>query len=41
MVLFIGAKHFKAELLGSFSSLCKDPNPHVRKTVSGGFHEVM
>ncbi|XP_052106296.1 serine/threonine-protein phosphatase 4 regulatory subunit 4-like isoform X8 [Mytilus californianus] len=40
MVLFIGAKHFKSELLGCFSSLCKDPNVQVRKTVSGGFHEV-
>lgn len=40
MVLFIGAKHFKNELNTCFSSLCKDPNVQVRKTVSGGFHEV-
>ena len=27
-------------MLSTFSSLCKDPNNQVRKTVSGGFHEV-
>ncbi|KAK3094055.1 hypothetical protein FSP39_023500 [Pinctada imbricata] len=40
MVLFTGAKCFKSELHGTFSSLCKDPHISVRKTVSTGYHEV-
>ena len=41
MVMFVGAKSFKAELGACFSNLCKDPNIEVRKSVSLGFHEVM
>ncbi|XP_060071594.1 serine/threonine-protein phosphatase 4 regulatory subunit 4-like isoform X3 [Ylistrum balloti] len=40
MFVFVGPKHFKVDLLGIFSSLCKDPNSQVRKTVASGFHEV-
>ena len=40
MVLFTGAKHYKSELHGTFSSLCKDPHTSVRKTMSSGYHEV-
>ncbi|XP_062568664.1 serine/threonine-protein phosphatase 4 regulatory subunit 4-like [Saccostrea cucullata] len=40
MVLFTGAKQFKADLHVTFSHLCKDPHFIVRKTISSGFHEV-
>jgi hypothetical protein len=40
MVLFCGAKQFKPELHVTFTHLCKDPHFIVRKTISGGFHEV-
>ncbi|XP_053409044.1 serine/threonine-protein phosphatase 4 regulatory subunit 4-like [Mercenaria mercenaria] len=40
MVLFVGAKSFKSELGVCFSSICKDPNVEVRKTLSSGFHEI-
>ncbi|XP_056021405.1 serine/threonine-protein phosphatase 4 regulatory subunit 4-like isoform X8 [Ostrea edulis] len=40
MVLFSGAKQFKQELHVTFTHLCKDPHFIVRKTISGGFHEV-
>ncbi|KAJ8311079.1 hypothetical protein KUTeg_011370 [Tegillarca granosa] len=40
MVLFIGAKQFKSELYGTFSSLCKDPHNQVRKIMSSSYHEV-
>ncbi|XP_052767740.1 serine/threonine-protein phosphatase 4 regulatory subunit 4-like isoform X2 [Mya arenaria] len=40
MVMFVGAKSFKAELGTCFSHLCKDPNVEVRKTLSSGFHEI-
>ncbi|XP_052697105.1 serine/threonine-protein phosphatase 4 regulatory subunit 4-like isoform X3 [Crassostrea angulata] len=40
MVLFCGAKQFKPDLHVTFTHLCKDPHFMVRKTISGGFHEV-
>lgn len=40
MVLFCGAKQFKPDLHITFTHLCKDPHFMVRKTISGGFHEV-
>ncbi|XP_063958777.1 serine/threonine-protein phosphatase 4 regulatory subunit 4-like isoform X6 [Lytechinus pictus] len=40
MVLFAGARKFKAELHGTFASLCDDPHPQVRATLACGFHEV-
>ncbi|XP_041467949.1 serine/threonine-protein phosphatase 4 regulatory subunit 4-like isoform X4 [Lytechinus variegatus] len=40
MVLFAGARKFKAELHGTFASLCDDPQPQVRATLACGFHEV-
>ncbi|XP_072182400.1 serine/threonine-protein phosphatase 4 regulatory subunit 4-like [Diadema setosum] len=40
MVLFAGPRNFKAELHGTFASLCDDPQPQVRATLACGFHEV-
>ena len=40
MVLFVGARNFKAELSSSFSHLCCDPHYLVRRSVAAGFHEV-
>ncbi|XP_076464367.1 serine/threonine-protein phosphatase 4 regulatory subunit 4-like [Babylonia areolata] len=40
MALFVGTKSFKGELLGTLTSLCRDPHFIVRKTIASGFHEV-
>ncbi|KAL5008249.1 hypothetical protein ScPMuIL_013830 [Solemya velum] len=41
MVLFIGFKNFKSELHSTFSSLCKDDQPQVRRTMALSFHEIV
>ena len=40
MVLFVGARNFKAELSSTFSQLCCDPHHLVRRSAAAGFHEV-
>ncbi|KAK3599632.1 hypothetical protein CHS0354_029090 [Potamilus streckersoni] len=40
MVVFIVSKSFKSDLGNVFSSLSKDPNVLVRKTLASGFHEI-
>ncbi|XP_072036473.1 serine/threonine-protein phosphatase 4 regulatory subunit 4-like [Amphiura filiformis] len=40
LVLFVGARNFKSDLHGTFTSLCDDPNKSVRITTACGFHEV-
>ncbi|CAI9734860.1 serine/threonine-protein phosphatase 4 regulatory subunit 4-like isoform X4 [Octopus vulgaris] len=39
--LFVGAKDFESELLETFSMMCKDSLPAVRKNMAHGFHEVV
>ncbi|XP_014772993.1 serine/threonine-protein phosphatase 4 regulatory subunit 4 [Octopus bimaculoides] len=39
--LFVGAKDFESELLETFSMMCKDSLPAVRKNIAHGFHEVV
>jgi hypothetical protein len=40
MVLFVGARQFKAELLTTMSFFVEDSNPRVRKTIAHSIHEV-
>lgn len=40
MVMFVGARQFKAELLPTMTLFVEDPNPRVRKTIAHCLHEV-
>ena len=40
MVLFVGAKSFKSELMHTLNALVTDPEPAVRRSIGNGFHEV-